>query len=74
MSSGHVDLLDGIYGNRGEGLRTQETVAFGEYREGEFTGANSKGIRSRGKENTLFEVRAKSTVGEWTPALLTSSS
>ena len=32
MSSGHADLLDGIYGKRGEGLRAQETVALGTYR------------------------------------------
>jgi hypothetical protein len=29
MPAGHIDLLDGIYGSRGEGLRAQEIVAFG---------------------------------------------
>jgi hypothetical protein len=64
MPAGHTDLLDGIYGKWREGLRT--FVQFGSGKKRIYPG------RSRGE--TLSEVRAKSRVGNGTPALLTSSS
>ena len=77
MPAGHIDLLDGIHGNRREGLRAQEIVAVGKILRWK---PNLSGQALREKVATevggkrLSEVRAKSTVGNGTPALLTSSS
>jgi hypothetical protein len=41
MPAGHTDLLDGIYGDRAEGLRALEIVALRKKRlESGFIGAN----------------------------------
>ncbi len=78
MPAGHIDLLDGIHGNRREGLRAQETVAVGKTLLCWKPNLSGQALREKvatevgGKR--LSEVRAKSTVGNGTPALLTSSS
>jgi hypothetical protein len=78
MPAGHIDLLDGIYGNRREGLRAQEIVAFEKILrcwKAELAGqALREKVATEVGGETLSEVRAKSTVGNGTPALLTSSS
>jgi len=78
MPAGHIDLLDGIHGNRREGLRAQEIVAVGKILRCWKPNLSGQALREKvatevGGE-TLSEVRAKSTVGNGTPALLTSSS
>jgi len=78
MPAGHIDLLDGIYGNRREGLRAQEIMAVGKILRCWKPNLSGQALREKvatevgGKR--LSEVRAKSTVGNGTPALLTSSS
>jgi hypothetical protein len=78
MPAGHIDLLDGIHGNRREGLRAQEIVAVGKILRCWKPNLSGQALREKvatevgGKR--LSEVRAKSTVGNGTPALLTSSS
>jgi hypothetical protein len=64
MPAGHTDLFDGIYGKRGEGLRGL----------GQFEMRQKVDLSGQRQEETVSEVRAKSTVGNSTPALLTSSS
>ena len=78
MPAGHIDLLDGIHGNRREGLRAPEIVAVGKILRCCKPNLSGQALREKvatevgGKR--LSEVRAKSTVGNGTPALLTSSS
>ena len=78
MPAGHIDLLNGIYGNRREGLRTQEIVALGKILRCLKPDLSGQVLREKVETEvggeTQSEVRAKSTVGNGTPALLTSSS
>jgi hypothetical protein len=79
VPAGHADLLDGIYGHWGEGLRSLEIVSLGKNPERLDSGFIEQIVRERAETTEVGAVelsgpRDKSTVGDRTPALLTSSS
>jgi hypothetical protein len=79
MPAGHADLFDSIYGDWREVLRSFELLPLGKHRRRPGirlmgTSPGDKGpTRSRWRDQ-LSGPRDKSTVGNRTPALLTSSS